>query len=675
MNEYSTKLSNILKDNRGFLAILCAFLASRLVIAFFYLDTVYGGDERYIGFISKELFSLKLPFFDYATSSRGISEIIPAVSFLPFSFLFGNSYIVLKIFALFLSTAGLIIWYKLMKRISLKAALIFSVLYVFSPVIFTNSTLMIFPGQYTITLASGLFLALFLKVIEKKGSVFIYSCMGFIAGMAIWYSYAFLAFLSLCFAVWLKNEREFFMKRKFIAFAVFFVLGILPWFSYNLSHVFNGMEIHGQKFYELGLKNLYFNAKEIFGFFIPAIFSFSASHYWAGYPYYALFILCFLLLMKKNGNFADLSLLCGPRGALQFIVVCFACLYVILLAFSSLDLKVRYLFNLFPFIFSILALGICLLNATLQKVILAVIIFFHVFSFVQRLPYANFPENLAYTSDAEYARLGKTLATRGYSGKNAALVFDKFAPDKKSSMLLRYLEDIYSSPNFSLPDTFVLIKRYPGLSHVFYESFLRSDIDEGGSPVYFKYYAQNLITVCREASASKEAGFMNNVDIRETEYFYLGRLTFMFKPEELYSFYGKLPETCRDYFISGFAYQELNRLPETVFFKVRHLDNFSVIRDCIANRSRLAIKDRQFASNIEAAYVAFSCLLFTAEIEDDYMALPLNINNIKDYLASEKDSGKLSYIRAYALRIFEKFGSYFEKGKIEFLEKKIYGAL
>jgi hypothetical protein len=158
-------VNGLLQRHKRFLLILSVYAVSRIVILLFFFDTVYGGDEQYIGLISKNLMSSIIPAFDFPSSPRVLSELLPAFFLLPFISVFGTTYLSLKLFALCVSCIDLSVWYLVIDRASRKAALFFALLSTAAPAIGLNASLMVFPGHYSASLPIGV-CALFLLTVD-----------------------------------------------------------------------------------------------------------------------------------------------------------------------------------------------------------------------------------------------------------------------------------------------------------------------------------------------------------------------------------------------------------------------------------------------------------------------------------------------------------------------------
>jgi len=190
----------MLKSERNiFLGIIAVFVVTRMAIILFFIDTAYHYEETYVGFISTELLSgdLKIPLFEYSMKPRFLSNVLVAILTMPFIFIFGNNLIALKLFALFTATINLGIWYLLLRNISQRTALFFSLIYIFTPTIFTNIILINWPPYALTSLLIGVSLLLLIKILDSEYEN--YPCaalFGLVCGVGSWIFYVHLLFFS-----------------------------------------------------------------------------------------------------------------------------------------------------------------------------------------------------------------------------------------------------------------------------------------------------------------------------------------------------------------------------------------------------------------------------------------------------------------------------------------------
>jgi len=116
----------MLKSEKNiFWGIIAVFVLTRMAIILFFIDTAYNSKETYVGFVSTELRDLKIPLLDYIMKPRHFSNLLISILMAPFIFIFGNNLISIKLFALFIATINLGVWYLLLRNISQRAALFF----------------------------------------------------------------------------------------------------------------------------------------------------------------------------------------------------------------------------------------------------------------------------------------------------------------------------------------------------------------------------------------------------------------------------------------------------------------------------------------------------------------------------------------------------------------------
>jgi hypothetical protein len=669
---------NILKKDKFLLISIILFIFTRAVIILFFIDTVYTFDS-YIGFISKELLNPKIPLFDYSLTHREIFQIVFAILYLPFAFVFGNNYISIKLFALCLSTINLIIWYYLLKNISQKAARIFLLLYIFSPTIFTNITLVAWPAQFYVSLFIGASILLFINIINSsKENNFFITLLGFTSGLGSWFYYVYLLILPFLFFIWFIKDKLFFWKKSFIFFIFSFCLGIFPWFFYNINQRFFSLNIGEYKVYQLDFKNVISNMERIFALFFPNIFLYRGLPVEIGYLYYLLFLVCFVIILLNWIRRLHLVGLTSTSNIIKFLIVNFTIFYLALLCSTRIPLEARYVFCLFPFIFSIVSLVLIHLSLIFKKIILIIIIIFHLFTYIERLPYTKFMQGRLYKGERNYNDFGELLSEKGYSGYKISLLLKSFSQEIQKRILLGYQKyALYRD----FDETTFLIKKCKDIRKILCEAFARSSICEDCEDGGFKKYFEKAINICgkvylsdwkdiklQSQNAHEIIEKINSLpcdECKKIAYNYLGGLTFQFK-KDLYSFYKDIPPSYKYLFAEGFAYEEINSLDENMFFLPQQKNGFETIANLIQRRiSSLTKSDKSYVNDIYAAYISVSYLFYCLELEDDYMVQPLNIYFIKNFLSKIKDRKAILYICLCIKKNAEIFKRHFDENKIE----------
>ncbi len=226
--------------------ILVVFLFTRIAILLTCIGCSFQFEQRHMGMIAKEIIEgLDLPLLEYQHTSYGGGTLLEGIATVPFFLIFGKNLFALKLTPLLFSTATLVVLFLFVyKYFNKRTAVIMSLLFTFASPIWINNTL---AGQGSHTeniLFTVIALFLFYEIIfnQKKRLVY-YFWLGFVSGLGTYWVYTFLVTLAAIFIIWLAHDRKLFLRRGFYVFCIGFLIGMLPWFMYNLSSRFNGIRI------------------------------------------------------------------------------------------------------------------------------------------------------------------------------------------------------------------------------------------------------------------------------------------------------------------------------------------------------------------------------------------------------------------------------------------------
>lgn len=241
--------------NRYFILVFlfALLLLVRLPVLYTSIYKFYDPQEMYTGTIAKELIEGPIfPLFDYQALHHKGGTLIAGILAVPFFLLFGQSYFSLKLLAVFFSFATLALWYLFLaeffnKRVAMLAGLFF----ILSPPVYTKFTLMSFGMHCESNLLTIAAIIVFYKIFFKEKSSpeapdkkFRYALFGIVSGLGMYYDYIFFLTLATCFLFWFIFDKKFMLKKSFLIFCIFFLIGFSPWIYYNATHNFKGVCIN-----------------------------------------------------------------------------------------------------------------------------------------------------------------------------------------------------------------------------------------------------------------------------------------------------------------------------------------------------------------------------------------------------------------------------------------------
>lgn len=350
--------------------LLLLFVASRLL----YLVLVHPDflltlptDELYRGAIAREVVTgLNMPFSDYRADDYSGGSLVVGALAAGFFLLLGPTVFALKLAPLLFFTLALIFWYLTLKRhVSKRVAVYFAIIFSLSPPLFTAYSLVPVGFHTESVFFTAVSLFLLCEILSAEGPAWIPTALlGFIAGFGLWFTYAYgLTLLAMAvFWPWQDNSGR--LKTRLLCFGISFVLGFLPWISFNIQHSFSGLVVQGVAVWE---------------HFSPAYLLAGLSDYRAFFPYQFLtvfassdpadlprravnlsYAILFLGPILAAGLVAGKTLRQAPAGSqpdqarLSRFGILYLCIFTLVVQLSDFRTP-RYFVPAYPFLFFFLA--------------------------------------------------------------------------------------------------------------------------------------------------------------------------------------------------------------------------------------------------------------------------------------------------------------------------------
>ncbi|MBI5375931.1 MAG: glycosyltransferase family 39 protein [Candidatus Schekmanbacteria bacterium] len=273
---------------------------------------MWNDEELYNGNIARDLIKgLSLPFFDYMFTPYHGGSLVIGILAVPFFLIFGETYFALKLVGLTISALGLIFFFLTIRRhIGERAALLSSLIYIFSPSLFTESTLVSWGNHTESICLVWIIYFLLLEFIENEhnSDKILYTLLlGAVSGFSLFFAYISLYAIAYSLLIFLMLNRGKLFWKKTSLYCASFTAGFSPWIYYNLTHHFEGLSI--VKRYSIGekgssaltfigkvLKYFTFDIPGLFDFYNPSSISFSPVQF----VFYLIFIGGFILLIIEN---------------------------------------------------------------------------------------------------------------------------------------------------------------------------------------------------------------------------------------------------------------------------------------------------------------------------------------------------------------------------------------
>jgi 4-amino-4-deoxy-L-arabinose transferase-like glycosyltransferase len=258
------------------------FLTALLLITRFYAlfnsgAFFYNCEGLYRGWMAKEILegaglwhTFNFPYLPIEGGSVVISYI-NALFFL----ICGDSFFTLKLVSILISALTLCVFYWFLKRFfNIYAAVIFCLLFIFSPQEYLMASLFTIGFHAEASLLTLVIIFCFFEIFFRKNNrqfyieghfnrktAALFALLGAFSGFAVYFDYICLVALLTMFALWLWQDIKLFSNKYFLIFSGGFLLGLSPWLVYNLTHGFSGLFIQGHQPAEIFLRK---NPAQIF---------------------------------------------------------------------------------------------------------------------------------------------------------------------------------------------------------------------------------------------------------------------------------------------------------------------------------------------------------------------------------------------------------------------------
>lgn len=376
------------KDFWMLLLVSVFFLLARLSILVFSWDNIYfDADELSRGALAKEIIEKPmLPILDYPEADSEVYEggrLLVSYIIAPLFLAFGDSYFSLKLAAVVCSLACLILWCILLMRIfNRRTAVIWSLLFILSPPLYSQASLVTWGAHAEYYFFTPLFLMFLQKIVSGKSPDEIrgrlWAAFGFLSGLSIWIVQNNIIILVTCFFTIFILDRRFFFKKPFGIYLFSFLAGYSP----GIYHFFTRhwqYSIPCDSIFKLyprsGASNWLPKLKGLIIDFLPRSFIFKPEI--ISFAYFFVFLPAFFYVIWRNrkaisGIRVSLSRLCKPNMLTRAMIppelplLLYFPVYLLAYIFGGLGvwendtgyLKYKYLTTVYPFIFFVISFAL-----------------------------------------------------------------------------------------------------------------------------------------------------------------------------------------------------------------------------------------------------------------------------------------------------------------------------
>ncbi len=296
--------------------LIILFLIIRLAVLFTALDKLYEPEELYRGTIAREIIHGPLiplwDYLDYKVEYFPGGTLVVGILAVPFFFLFGQTYIALKLVGLSFSLFTFVCWFLFLDRFfSRRAAVLSALLFIFPMPFYTKSSLVTWGSHPEANLFAILglyvFYVIFLNNQGQDRKQFLF--LGAISGFGLWFIQTYLVALLFIFTAWFIFDKRLFLRKAFFIFCAGFSLGFSPGILYEFAAKrADTLLINGKAFFsDLLISDLNIIPSKLVKLFIcdlPNSFLFEGflkiKGAWISYFYYLLFLIAFMGLAWQN---------------------------------------------------------------------------------------------------------------------------------------------------------------------------------------------------------------------------------------------------------------------------------------------------------------------------------------------------------------------------------------
>src|SRR3989338_7339517 len=455
---------------RNFLILLglsALFLLMRVSILIFSWDNIYfDADELSRGALAKEIIEKPmLPILDYPEADSEVYEggrLLASFIAAPLFLAFGDSYFSLKLAAVTCSLACLILWFILLTRIfNRRVAVIWSLLFILSPPLYSQASLVTWGAHAEYYFFTPLFLIFLQKILsgkhpdEARGRL--WAVFGFLSGLSIWIIQNNIIVLVTCFFVIFILDRMFFFKKPFGIYLLSFFAGYSPGIYHYFSRHWQ-YSIPCDSIFKLYPRSWASNwlpkLKALIIDHLPRSFIFKPEI--ISFAYFFVFLLAFsyiiwlnrkviykicVSLFRFKPNIISSSMIPGEFPLLLYFLV-----YLLAYTFGGLGvweydrgyLKYKYLTIIYPVIFFVISLALDRLWENKRRMIIALVLGFLLLAGVEAnirlISFKNFGAPLQQQGFSYYELGDRISGGRAIKGIRAVLghmrwVNPRYGPD------------------------------------------------------------------------------------------------------------------------------------------------------------------------------------------------------------------------------------------------------
>lgn len=301
----------------GLIILLSIGLLFRLIFFIHSTNSLpISTDEAYVGLMARHILSGEFPLVYWGTGYQGpIESYINA----PLFYFLDFSPLSIRIFTLIWSILFLLLTFKLGKEIFGEEVGLLSMLFVTIPpgYITLAGALTISPYDTFLLVFGNIILLvgfnLVYKSLDERKRVINFSILGLLSGLVFWAHMISIYYIITILIFLFLKDKLFFIKKESIVGFIFFLIGSLPLWIYNITHHFDSFaltkSVDFSEMLEKSKTMLTFTLPAILGFYTSIYIDYSGKENYINLPFslgvsfgiiLIIFLLYFLIIRRKG---------------------------------------------------------------------------------------------------------------------------------------------------------------------------------------------------------------------------------------------------------------------------------------------------------------------------------------------------------------------------------------
>ena len=487
-----------MSKGKTLLALAAILLLTRIFALLFFIDKLFMCEELHHGTIAKEIMEgTTLSIFEYPPTNYGHGGLWSGILTIPFFALFGQNRFALQFTPVAFSAAIMIVLFLFAdKFFNRRVGVITCLLYIFSCRVWAQFGLHNGGLHFENLIFTVLAMYLLYEIIfSGKTKARYYFILGSISGFGAYWIYTHLITTAAIVLLLCLRDRRFLFSKKFCVFAAGFLVGLLPWFYYNLENHFRSVRevvlagIFDEKDY-FQLKTWTDTARR----FLDAL-RFSKMLSYSDYEtvfskaYYVIYW-CGVFSVLRRYAFSPRKVIYSRESfilifpAMTLLAAAFYGFYADEMRNSRCFLDWRYVVGLFPFIFLTIAIALDRLLLRIPRLKVIALAVFCV---------SIFPASIICGQKIDFSGFASGFKQQGYS---YIYLIESFI-SKYPVNLYKILDNI---TRLSLPQRYEVISQIPALhlegvpEQIDFKEYLKlsSRLEERYRPIFYRMLIKGL---------------------------------------------------------------------------------------------------------------------------------------------------------------------------------------